>query len=428
MADKKSNLTLKVIIALIAGFVVGVALYEFGLGDAGAQAWIQSYLTEGIFLVIGKAFIAALKMMVVPLVLVSLVCGVCASEGGSDIGRMGGKTFVLYFITTAVAISIALTLANIVDPGAGAQLGEGSNYTPKEPPSLVQVLINIVPSNPLQAMTQGNMLQIIVFAILLGLSIKASGAAGERITPIFVDMNQIIMKMVMMVMAFAPYGVFCLVAKVFADKGLSFLSSLTFYVLTVMLALALHAVGTFSVLLKTLAKVNPVMFFRKMYPAMLYAFSTASSAATMPVTLRTTDKALGVKNDVASFTIPLGTTINMDGTAIMQGVATVFIASAYSIDLTVADFLTVILTATLASVGTAAVPGAGMITLAMVLIQVGLPAEAIGLIIGVDRILDMMRTSVNVAGDATVTTVIAVSEGKLDRSVFNDPARREADD
>lgn len=426
----KTDLTIKILIAMVIGLVVGWGIFEYlavnldSVTPSNLATSIDLYLVDGLFYVGGKLFIASLKMMVVPLVFVSLVCGVCATDSGKDLGRLGAKSFGLYFMTTAVAISLALFVAQMVDPGAGAELGETATYTPKERPTLAQVIIDIVPTNPVQAMADANMLQIIVFAILVGLAIQQSGESGHRVVSLFRDLNDVILKMVTLVMHLAPAGVFCLVAGVFAEKGVGFIFSLASYFFTVVFVLLLHGVGTFTLLLTTLARVNPLTFYKKMWPAAVFGFSTASSAATMPVTLRLVEKALGVKNSVASFTIPMGTTINMDGTAIMQGVATVFIANAYGIDLGLTEYLTVILTATMASVGTAAVPGAGMITLAMVLLQVGLPAEAIGLIIGVDRLLDMMRTAVNIMGDATVSCVIAQSEGKLEREVFSNPEER----
>ncbi|MBV1883508.1 MAG: dicarboxylate/amino acid:cation symporter [Pseudomonadales bacterium] len=427
----KIDLTVKILIAMVMGLVVGWGIFEFleasTVGDSSQNnlaTWIDEYVVGGLFFVGGKLFIASLKMMVVPLVFVSLVCGVCATDSGKDLGRLGGKSFGLYFLTTAVAITLALFVAQMVDPGAGAELGETATYAPKERPTLVQVIVDIVPKNPVQAMANANMLQIMVFAILVGLGIHQAGESGARIASLFRDLNDVVLKMVTLVMHLAPAGVFCLVAGVFAEKGVDFIFSLASYFFTVVFVLLLHGVGTFTVLLTMLARVNPIIFYKKMWPAAVFGFSTASSAATMPVTLRLVEKALGVRNSVSSFTIPMGTTINMDGTAIMQGVATVFIANAYGIDLGLTEYLTVILTATMASVGTAAVPGAGMITLAMVLLQVGLPAEAIGLIIGVDRLLDMMRTAVNIIGDATVTCVVAQSENKLEMAVFNDLEER----
>ncbi|WP_199767906.1 dicarboxylate/amino acid:cation symporter [Ketobacter alkanivorans] len=421
---KKDTLTIRIFVGLLLGFAVGLVMHYLPqiVPDSPVDLWIQEYLIDGVFLVFGKIFVNLLKLMIVPLVLVSLICGVIASEESKSLGRLGSKTFVLYLLTTGVAITLALMVAQVIDPGAGANLeGDYERYVPKERPPFVQVLINIFPDNPMQAMAEGNMLQVIVFAILVGIALNHTGAQGKRIGAIFEDLNVVVMKLVQLIMQLAPYGVFFLVGKVFAEQGVDLLKGLGAYMGCVLLALALHFTGTYMTILTLVARLNPIIFLTKMRPALMFAFSTASSAATMPVTMGVVEKKLGVKNSVASFTIPLGTTINMDGTAIMQGVATVFIASAYGIELGVSEFLTVIATATLASIGTAAVPSAGMITLAMVLGQVGLPAEAIGLILGVDRILDMVRTAVNVTGDAVVTCTVARSEGALDQAVFDDP-------
>ena len=415
-----NNLTLKIAIGLLVGFVVGCGCY-FLIGsvpDSGIATFLQEYVVDGIFFVGGKIFVNLLKMMIVPLVFVSLICGVAATEEVKSLGRLGIKTFVLYLMTTCVAISLALVMASIIDPGAGIHIDQEVTFEAKQPPPFTQVLINIFPSNPILAMSEGAMLQVIVFAIMVGVALTHTGEAGERITRIFVDLNVVIMKLVQIIMQMAPYGVFFLVAKVFADQGPDILLGLGKYVFAVIIALMLHVVLTYGTIVQLLARLNPILFIRRMWSAIMFAFSTASSAATMPITLGLVEKRLGVKNSVASFTIPLGTTVNMDGTAIMQGVATVFIASAYGIDLSMGDFMAVIATATLASIGTAAVPSAGMITLAMVLGQVGLPAEAIGLILGVDRILDMIRTAVNVTGDAAVTCAVARSENALDETVF----------
>lgn len=415
-----NNLTLKIAIGLLAGFAVGVGFHYLiaSSPDSGLGSFSQDYLVDGVFFVGGKIFVNLLKMMIVPLVFVSLICGVASTEEVKSLGRLGIKTFALYLITTCVAISLALLLSSLVDPGAGIHIEADVTFEAAQPPPFTQVLINIFPSNPVQAMSDGAMLQVIVFAILVGVALTHTGESGERITRLFVDLNVVVMKLVQLIMQLAPFGVFFLVAKVFADQGPDILLGLGKYVLTVIGALFLHVILTYGTIVRFIARLNPLIFIRKMWSAIMFAFSTASSAATMPITLGIVEKKLGVKNSVASFTIPLGTTVNMDGTAIMQGVATVFIASAYGIDLTMGDFLAVIATATLASIGTAAVPSAGMITLALVLGQVGLPAEAIGLILGVDRILDMIRTAVNVTGDAAVTTAVARTENALDTEVF----------
>ncbi len=420
----KDTLTVRIFVGLVLGFAVGLAMYYLGQFFPGSAvtSFVDEYLINGLFHVVGKIFINLLKLMIVPLVLVSLVCGVISSEEAKSLGRLGTKTFILYLITTGVAISLALVVATLLDPGSGISLAqEFDPFVAAERPPFVQVLINIFPDNPIQAMAEGNMLQVIVFAILVGIAINHTGENGARIGAIFEDLNVVVMKLVQLIMQLAPYGVFFLVGKVFAERGLDLLGGLGLYMFCVLFALLLHLSITYMGILTFLARLNPLIFLRKMRAALIFGFSTASSAATMPVTMGIVEKKLGVKNSVASFTIPLGTTINMDGTAIMQGVATVFIAGAYGIELGVAEFVTVITTATLASIGTAAVPSAGMITLAMVLGQVGLPAEAIGLILGVDRILDMVRTAVNVTGDAVVTCTVARSENCLDESVFSNP-------
>ena len=278
----------------------------------------------------------------------------------------------------------------------------------------------MVPSNPIEAMASANMLQIIVFALLFGIAITMSGERGKHVLDVFKDLDAIIMKMVEIIMGLAPYGVFALITRTFATQGIDLILPLIGYFLTLTVALGVHALCVYPTLLKSLVNLNPLTFLRKMRDPATFAFSTASSGATIPVTLRTTELKMGVKDTVSSFTVPLGATINMDGTAIMQGVATVFISNVYGVDLSVADYLMVILTATLASIGTAAVPGVGLVMLTMVLNQVGLPVEGIALIIGVDRLLDMMRTACNVTGDCAVTCIIAKSEGAMDLGVFND--------
>lgn len=418
------SLTVRILWGMGAGLVLGALIKWMGQSQLLAPGFMQvidTYFVEGIFLLVGKIFVASLKLLVVPLVFVSLVCGAGALGDNSKLGRIGLKTIGLYLITTATAIVVALFVANLVDPGMGVNMAAGTTFVAKESPPLINVLINIFPSNPVQAMAEGNMLQVIVFAILLGIAVARSGEPGTRVIQFFTDLNEVIMKLVTMLMALAPYGVFCLMAQLFAHQGIGVIGDLAWYFFTVIVVLLLHGLGTYAILLKLIGRLNPLPFYKKMRATMLFAFSTASSNATMPVTLRTVEYRLGVKNSIASFTVPLGATINMDGTAIMQGVATVFIAQAYNIDIGLSGYLMVIITATLASIGTAGVPGVGLITLAMVLQQVGLPVEGIALIIGVDRLLDMVRTAVNVTGDATVSCLVAASEGQLEQDTFDDP-------
>ena len=411
------NLTVRILIGMAAGVVVGLAVQAFTSDDH----WIQTVLVQDVFDAGGKVFIASLRLMVVPLVLVSLVCGSSSLVDGASMGRLGGKSIGLYLFTTAVAISIALGLALLISPGEGGSAGRAFEYTPRPSPGLKETFLNIFPTNPVQAMADGKMLQIIVFALLLGTALGRSGDAGQRVRSLFVDLNGVLMRLIVMLISLAPFGVFFLMAKLFSEVGWRDIIELGKYFLTVILVLVIHASIVYPTLLMWLAKTNPLKFYQKMREPMLFAFSTSSSGATLPVTLRTVEKKLGVDNSIASFSVPLGATINMDGTAIMQGVATVFIAQYFHVDLVFTDYLMVILTATMASVGTAAVPGVGLIMLTMVLTQVGLPVEGIALIIGVDRLLDMTRTAVNVAGDAMVATTVAHSEKKLDRSVFDDP-------
>jgi Na+/H+-dicarboxylate symporter len=418
------SLTAKILFAMVLGVMVGSILNVFTsmgwLGD-GLFLTLNNILVNEIIDGIGQVFVASLKLLVVPLVFVSLVCGVTALGDNSRMGQIAIKTLLLYLLTTALAVSAALLTALLIQPGAGANLVTSASFTPTVAPPLKQVFIDMFPSNPFRAMADGKMLQIIVFSLLLGYAISFSGEAGKRITAIFKDFEQVIMKMVGILMALAPYGVFCLLAKLFSELGISAILDLAKYFITVVCVLFFHAIVIYSLLLRTLAGLSPRMLYMKMRHVWAFAFSTASSGATLPITMRAVERRLGVHTSIASFTVPLGATINMDGTAIMQGVATVFIAQVYNIPLGVGDLITVVLTATLASIGTAAVPGVGLITLAMVLQQVGLPVEGIALIIGVDRLLDMVRTAVNVTGDATVSVIIANNENNLDKDIYMDP-------
>ena len=418
------SLTQRIISAMLMGLLLGGLLNIFSSSNIlpiAIQSWLDMYLVNGLFDTIGQVFVRSLKLLVVPLVFVSLVCGVSSLGNNSRMGAVASKTIALYVATTAIAITLAISVAVVVQPGVGIDLANATQFVAKDAPSLKTTIINIFPSNPVQSMANGSILQVIVFSVLMGLAISKSGEKGQRIRDFFNNFNEVIMKMVMILMQLAPYGIFCLLAKLFADVGIGMILNLAKYFFTMVFVLLLHSLGVYTFIFKFFTGLSIRVFLSKMRPALALAFSTASSGATMPVTLRTAEKRLGVHNTVASFTIPLGTTINMDGTAIMQGVATVFIAQAYNIGLGIDDYLMVVLTATLASIGTAAVPGVGLVMLVMVLNQVGLPVEGIGLIIGVDRLLDMTRTATNVTGDAMVTAVVANSEGFLDRDVFNDP-------
>ncbi len=412
-AHAPKNLTLKILIAMSTGILLGII---FNTTSFNTDGFVMDVLIVG-----GKIFIASLKLLVVPLVFVSLVCGTAALDDIKKLGRVGGWTLGLYLLTTAIAISLALIAGMIIQPGAGFDLisATAADFAAKDAPPLKDTLIAIFPTNPFQAMAEGNMLQIIVFSVLLGLAMTMAGEAGKKVTAAFNDLNEVIMKLVMLLMHAAPIGVFCLVAKVFWEQGFSAIAPLAKYFFVVMGVLIIHAIVVYPTILKIFGGLSPKPFIRKLKEVWIFAFSTSSSNATIPVTLETVENKLGASNNIASFTVPLGATVNMDGTAIMQGVATAFIAQAYGIDIGLQGYLMVILTATLASIGTAGVPGVGLITLAMVLKQVGLPVEGIGLIIGVDRLLDMMRTAVNVTGDAAVTCIVANKEKQLDTKIYH---------
>ncbi len=426
--NNKMSLTTRIMLGMLAGIILGLSLQALFSGQTeyliplGLFDFpVKSFLVDGLFHVGGQIFIASLKMLVVPLVFISLVCGTCSLSDPKKLGRLGGKSIVLYLMTTAIAITVAISLALIFAPGVGQELPTNATYEVQEAPTLAQVIINMFPTNPISAMADGNMLQVIVFALLFGIAMALSGEPGKRVAKVFDDLNTVVLKLVTILMNLAPYGVFCLMAKLFTTIEIDLIWGLAKYFFIVLFALFIHGLINYSIILKALTGLSPITFLKKMKDACMFAFSTSSSSATMPVTLETATKKLGAHNSVASFTVPLGATINMDGTAIMQGVATVFIAQVYAIDLSIADYLMVILTATLASVGTAGVPGVGLIMLAMVLNQVGLPVEGIAIIIGVDRLLDMTRTAVNVTGDCMVTCIVAKSENEFDLATFNDP-------
>ena len=417
--ETKMTLTSKVLIGMGLGIVIGLAINLLGLNSEGS--FINEYIVNGLFLIAGKMFVTSLKMLVVPLVFFSLITGVLGIGDINSLGKVGAKSFVLYLLTTAIAIAVGISLAILAGIGDGVNMTSVATFTAKEAPALSSVLIDIIPSNIISAMAEGKMLQIIFFSILVGISILMVGKKAKAVVELIEIGNEIMMKMVNIVMAVAPYAVFALLAKAIASLGLGLLADLAGYVVVLILALMIHLFVTLMGILKIFSGMSPKIFLKKMRETQIFAFSTSSSNATIPVTLRAVTKRLGVNNSVASFTVPFGATINMDGTAIMQGVATVFIANAYGVELGLTGYLTVILMSVLASIGTAGVPGVGLIMLSMVFTQVGLPVEGIGLILGVDRLLDMVRTAVNVSGDATVSVIVANSENKLDKEIYNNP-------
>ena len=412
------GLTTKIFVALIAGAIFGMILHY--LVPTGHIK--DTILVEGVLYIVGQGFIRLMKMLVVPLVFCSIVCGSMAIGDTKKLGTVGVRTLAFYLATTALAITVALTIGNILDPGVGLDMtaisAGATEVQTMESTSMAQTILNIIPDNPVKSLATGEMLQIIVFALIVGVILAKLGEKTETVGNFFSQFNDIMMEMTMMVMSLAPIGVFCLISRTFAGIGFSAFLRLAKYLLGVLLALFVQCFVVYLGLLKIFTGLNPVKFIKNFFPVMAFAFSTATSNATIPMSIDTLAKKMGVSKRISSFTVPLGATINMDGTAIMQGVAVVFAAQAFGIVLTPMDYITVIGTATLASIGTAGVPSVGLVTLSMVFNSVGLPVEAIGLIMGIDRILDMTRTAVNITGDAVCTTIVAHQNNALDKEVF----------
>ncbi len=408
----KLNLTGWILVGLVAGIVVGLLQYWL-LPDAVNEASVRWFHDP-----MGRLFLNGIRLLVVPLVIVSLTLGTAAIGDLGKLGRIGGKTMGIYLITTAVAITIGLALASLVQPGSGLDIPTDADFAGTKAPPVTDILVDIVPTNPFVAMVEGKMLQVIFVALLAGLAVARVGRAAEPLVRWLEAADKVIQAMVGMIMLIAPLGVFALIAKVIVSEGLAVFVPLLKYMGTVLGALGIHALVVYPLLLVLLARLSPLQFLRNIYPAQILGFSTSSSNATLPVTMEVAETRLGTRESIHSFTLPLGATINMDGTAIMQGVATVFIANVYGIDLTAGDLVRVILMATLASIGTAGVPGVGLIMLSMVLTEIGLPVEGIGIILGVDRLLDMTRTAVNITGDLMCTVVVARSEGEFEPEIF----------
>ena len=413
---KKLSLTSKIFIGLIAGVICGVIFNLF----VPASYVRDTIIIDGICYVIGNGFIKLMKMLVVPLVFCSLVCGASAIGDTKTLGKVGGKTIAFYLATTAIAVTVAISVAALIKPGIGLNMNmiETENVTVAEKTSAVDTLLDIIPDNPFSSLANGNMLQVIVFALIVGILLAKMGERAELVANFFSQFNDLMMEMTNLVMSFAPIGVFFMLTRTFANLGFDAFIPLLKYMGSVVLGLGVQCFVVYMILLFVFTRLNPFKFIKKFFPVMAFAFSTSTSNATIPLNIETLEEKIGVSRKVSSFTIPLGATINMDGTSIMQGVAVVFAAQAYGINLGISGYLTVIATATLASIGTAGIPSVGLVTLTMVFSAVGLPVEAITLIMGIDRILDMLRTAVNVTGDAVCTTVVAYQNKDVDKEVF----------
>lgn len=415
MKKEKKSLTSKILIALFLGIIFGILFNKF------LPKHINEITIKWVLTPLGSMFLRAIKMVVVPLVLFSLIVGTASIGDIKKLGRIGGKTISFYLITTAFAVSLALFIANLLKPGIGLSVVPkvAANVKATESPFVMDIFTNMIPTNPIEAMVNGNMLQIIFFAIIFGIAITLIGERAKPVVALCEEINNILLKIISIVMLSAPIGVFALIAQVIISQGTTVLISLIKYIVVVVFALVMHTFIVYGGALKVLGKVNPITFFKKFWPVMLMGLSTSSSNATIPVNMETCNENIGVSENISSFTIPLGATINMDGTAIMQGVAAIFIAQIFGCNLSFNQQIMIVLTSTLSSIGTAGVPSAGVVMLTMVFQQIGLPMEGIALILSVDRIVDMFRTATNITGDAVCTVIVANSENELNLDKYN---------
>ncbi|WP_458455574.1 dicarboxylate/amino acid:cation symporter [Methanobrevibacter sp.] len=417
MMNKLKDISLGnwILIGMVLGLIFGLVL-NFHVSDP----YIKNVIfMDNIFYLGGNLFIKLMKMLVVPLVFCSIVVGVASISDIKTLGSIGGTTILIYLLTTAIAVTVALAIGMFIKPGLGLNMvhvAQNSNVTVNQ--TIADTILNIVPDNPINSLASGDMLPVIIFGVLVGIILAKLKDETQLVSDLFTQGNRIMMEMTSIVMKFAPIGVFCLMAKTFGSLGIEGIFPLSKYFICVLIGLAIQAFIVYPSLLGIFTRLNPIKFFRKFISVMFFAFSSSTSNATIPLNMDKLSE-MGVSRDVSSFTIPLGATINMDGTAIMQGVAVMFAAQAYGIDLGTSALLTVIFTAVMASVGTAGVPSVGLVTLTMVFNSVGLPIEAIGIIFGIDHILDMFRTAVNVTGDAICTIIVSFRNKAMDVDIFN---------
>ena len=415
MIDTPKNLTRNILLGMFLGFVIGSFFYYLDLLPDSLVSFVMVY----VFNLGSSIFVNLLKLLIVPLVFFSLVSGISSLTSMQSLGNITFKTIALYLSTTAIAVSLSLIVGSIFKPGSGYSSEIAPPDKLPEGQGIYETILDIFPANIIEAMAQNQMLAVVFFSILFGLALNKTNHLTDNFSKSFEKLNTVFMQLVIMIISFAPIGVFCLIGKFVITDGLDIFQEAFKYVLLLIVVLIIHAFLTYSVILKIFTNLSIGTFYKKMKDVAIFAFSTSSSAATIPVTLKTVQDELGVNKNVSSFVIPVGATINMDGTAIMQGMATVFIAQMSGIDLTLFQYIQVVILAVVTSIGTAAVPSAGTITLVIILQQFGLPLEAIGIILAVDRILDMLRTSVNVTGDAAVACIVADSENLIDKNLYN---------
>ncbi len=404
------SFTKKIIVSMIVGIIIGVA---FNLTDT-IESTLGAYIT-GFFDLISYLFLSSLKLIIVPLIFFSIVCGIVSLSDDVSISRLGIKTLLLYAFTTVIAISLGLLFSSFI------------SYEPIQLQSLENVINieniendgSIFPNNIFKSLAEGNIIHLLIFAVLIGISASRIKNKIKTFVQYFYDFNDVINELVKIIISFTPLAVFCILAKTFSTQGLETIMPLASYFFTVVFVLLFHFFFTFSVLLRLFTVLNPIKFFLNLRDVIIFTFSTSSSSASIPFTLKAASDKYGIDKSISTFSVPLGATINMDGTAIMQGCATFFLASLYGIDLGASEIITIVITATIASIGTAGIPSAGIIMLTVIFTQIGIPLEGITLLLGVDRLLDMMRTSVNVSGDLCISCVIASSENKINHKVFN---------
>ena len=404
------SFTKKIIVSMILGILIGVTFNLTSLIESSLGTYVINLLD-----LVSYLFLSSLKLIIVPLIFFSIVCGIVSLSDDVSISRLGIKTLLLYTITTVIAISLGLLFSSFI------------NYEPIEMKNLDSVINienietdgNIFPNNIFKSLSDGNIIHLLIFAVLIGISAARIKNRIKTFIQYFYDFNDVINELVKLIISFTPIAVFCILAKTFSTQGIETIMSLAGYFFTVVFVLLFHFLFTFSILIKFFTALNPVKFFQNLKDVVIFTFSTSSSSASIPFTLKAAEEKYGIDKSISTFTVPLGATINMDGTAIMQGCATFFLASLYGIDLGINEIVTIVITATIASIGTAGIPSAGIIMLTVIFTQIGIPLEGITLLLGVDRLLDMMRTSVNVSGDICISCVIASSERKINEKIFN---------
>ena len=402
------SFTKKIVLAMIFGVILGVIL-----NLSNQDGFITNFIIANVLSVVSDLFLSALKLIIIPLIFFSIVCGILSLSDDVSLSRLGIKTLSLYILTTVIAISLGLLFSSFINYEPIF-----SSYENITPVDTIESKVNIFPDNIFRSLTEGNIIHLLVFSILIGISASRIKNKVHTFIKYFHDFNDVINELVKIIISFTPIAVFCILSKTFATQGLETLMPLMGYFLTVVIVLLIHFFVTFPLLLKFFTRLSPSVFFKNIRDVIVFSFSTSSSSASIPFTLKTAEEKCGIDKSIGTFTIPLGATINMDGTAIMQGCATFFLASLYGIDLGFFEIITIVATATIASVGTAGIPSAGIIMLTIIFTQIGIPLEGITLLLGVDRLLDMMRTSVNVSGDLCISCIVASSENKIDSDVY----------